>query len=52
MMSYYKVLDMWEYRVLKNWAFTTNTFMLVSNYIHNNVVCTSDSVCNLIVTKL
>ena len=29
-MSYSKVLDMWEYRVLKNWAFTTNTFMLVS----------------------
>lgn len=31
MMSYSKVLDMWEYRVLKNWAFTTNTFMLVSS---------------------
>ena len=30
MMSHSKVLDMWEYRVLKNWAFTTNTFMLVS----------------------
>ena len=49
MMSYYKVLDMWEYRVLKNWAFTTNTFMLVSNY--DNVVCTSDSIRNFIASS-